>query len=355
VPSFRRDLEQEIDLVEEVARVHGYDSIPDDVLPPAPLQPQPNEQDQAIRRIRTAGIARGYFEIRPSAFMEAGDLDRLGLADDDLRRRAIRLRNPLVSTCNTMRTTLVPGVLRVLRHNLNHGRDAVRVLQLDRVFVETPGPLDGLPTESERLVLAACGPVRPLTWDEPERDVDLFDLKGDLDLLFEDLGVDTVWTWGYTEPFLDEATSFLISTSYGGVGRGGRVRDEVRKAFDVDVPVVLVDLDVAALQQSFQERVLFEELPRFPAVKRDLSLVVPRQVTYGDVEDVVRRASGPLLESVACFDVFREKGDETPRSLGLRLRFRSADGTLTDEVVEPQIQKILRKLEASLNVVLRAT
>jgi phenylalanyl-tRNA synthetase beta chain len=133
------------------------------------------------------------------------------------------------------------------------------------------------------------------------------------------------------------------------------VREEVREAFDVDVPVLLVDLDVGALQQSFRERAVFAELPRFPAVKRDLSLVVPRQVTYADVEGVVRSASGALLEHVSCFDVFQEKENGNHRSLGLRLRFRSADRTLTDEMVEPQIQKILRQLEATLKVVLRVS
>lgn len=101
-----------------------------------------------------------------------------------------------------------------------------------------------------------------------------------------------------------------------------------------------------------RQRATFEELPRFPAVKRDLSLVVPHPVTYAEVEDVVRRASGAILESVSCFDLFQEN-DGHPRSLGLRLRFRSPERTLTDELVEPLIQKILRKLEGSLQVTLR--
>jgi phenylalanyl-tRNA synthetase beta chain len=272
-----------------------------------------------------------------------------------------------------MRTTLLPGVLRVLRHNLNHGQENVRLMQLDRVFLNTPGPLAGLPTESERLLIALCGNQRPSTWGEEARASDLYDFKGLVAGFLRDLGVDTVWTWGYTERFLEEATSFVISTGYGDspdrvggparassqvLGGGGRLLDVVQRDFQLDVPVYVVDFDVAALQRAFPGRPMFRELPRFPAVKRDLSLVVPAPVTYGEVERVVRQATGALLESVACFDLFQgsqaAKNTES-RSLGLRLRFRSPDRTLTDEMVDPQIQEILHELAGSLHVVLRAT
>lgn len=104
----------------------------------------------------------------------------------------------------------------------------------------------------------------------------------------------------------------------------------------------------------FRERPLFRELPRFPAAKRDLSLVVPQSVTYQEVEKIVRQTGGKHLESAQCFDVFHEDNKHNSRCIGLRLRFRAPDRTLTDEMVDPQIQKILQKLERSLKVALRA-
>jgi len=354
IPSFRRDLKAEIDLIEEVARIHGYENIPDDVLPSAPLQPTINQMDETMRRLRNAVVSRGYFEVRPSVFMDQRDPERLLLKSDDARRKTVKVSNPLVSAFDTMRTTLLPGVLQVLKYNRNHGQDSVRLLQLDRVFLNEPGPLAGLPTESERLLVAACGNVRPPTWGESARRFDLYDLKGELEGLFEELNVDSVWTWGYTEPFLEEATSFVVSGSYGDIGFGGEIRADVRKAFDIDVPIFIFDLDVAVLEKMSRGRSLFEELPRFPAVKRDLSLVVPQSVTYQEVVGVVKQAGGAHLETAQCFDVFHEEDKESSRCIGLRLRFRSPDRTLTDDMVDPQINKILRKLQGSLQVALRA-
>ena len=258
VPGFRRDLGAEIDLVEEVARIHGYENIPDDLLPAAPLRPQVNRLDEAQRRLRDAMVARGFFEVRPSVFMDQRDPDRLRLEPDDVRRKTVKLRNPLVSAFDTMRTTLLPGVLQVLKHNRNHGQESVRLVQLDRVFVNEPGPNPGLPTEGERMLVAACGNVRPPSWGETARAYDFYDLKGELEGLLEDLGVDTVWTWGYTQPFLEEATSFAVSGSYGSFGFAGEIRKDVRKAFDVDSRVFVFDLDVVVLEKMFRERVLFQ-------------------------------------------------------------------------------------------------
>ncbi|MFQ5599937.1 MAG: phenylalanine--tRNA ligase subunit beta [Candidatus Krumholzibacteriia bacterium] len=355
VPSFRRDLKEEIDLVEEVARMHGYDSIPSDVLPPAPLIHEGNARDALLGRMRDLMIGLGCFEVRTSAFMDRQDPDRLELAEDDVRRRFVPVRNPLVSSLDTMRTTLVPGALRVLRHNLNHGQENVRLVQIDCVFVDVPGENPGLPTEADRLLAVVSGSRNPPGWSEAGGAYDLYDLKGETEALLEHLGVDTVWTYGYTEPFLDSATSFTISGSYGTIGGGGAVREGVLRAFDVGAPVFLLDLDVEALEKHLPDRRVFEQLPRFPAVKRDLSLVVPRGVAYQQVHATLVEAGGAQLESVQCFDVFEDRAlGDAVRSIGVRLLFRSSQRTLTDDVVDPIIEAIVRRLAEALEVRLRA-
>ncbi len=354
VPSFRRDLHEEIDLVEEVARMHGYDNIPSDALPPAALQPRPHRRQTLLARLRQLVVGLGYFEVRTSAFMERRDPERLGLGAGDVRRRAVCLRNPIVPTLDTMRTTMLPGMLRVLRHNLNRESTSLRLAAVDRVFLDLPGDVDGLPQEPERLLLLACGASHPESWGEAARRCDVFDLKGDAEALLEHLGVDTVWSRGYTEPFLDDGVSFLISGSYGVIGGGGGVRAEVLQSFDVEIPVFVLELDVAALEQHLPARRAFRGIPRFPAVKRDLSLVLPRHVAYENVRRVAVEAGGAWLESVHCFDVFEDRSlGEGVRSVGLRLRFRSPERTLLDDMVEPWMDGIVRRLEASLGVRLR--
>jgi len=364
VPSFRRDLRAEIDMVEEVARVHGYENIPADVLPPAPMVYRENAHDTLLARLRAAVVGMGYFEVRTSAFMEKRDPERLALAEDDPRRRAVRLVNPIVVTLDTMRTSMLPGLLRVLRHNRNHDQEQLRFAAIDRVFVDVPGENAGLPTETEQLVLVAGGEARPPGWSQKARPYDLYDLKGDAEALFGQLGVDTSWVYGYTEPFLEDAASFVVSGTYGVIGRGGAVRDEVLRGFELDLQAYCLEIDLAALARHVPGARRQRELPRFPAVKRDLSLAVPAGVTYGQVHAAVSTAAGPHLESLQCFDVFTGKevrggeaagpGAAAERSIGIRLRFRDPDRTLTDAQVAPVLDQIVRHVADTLQVTLRA-
>ena len=357
VPTFRRDLAGEIDLVEEVARLYGYDNIPAETMPPAPCVYAADPGRELRLRLRDVAVDLGYFEVRTTAFMQRDDPDRLALPADDHRRLAVRLRNPIVPTLDTMRTSLLPGMLRVLGHNARHEQEPLRFVQLDRIYLQRPGPWPGLPTESERVVLVASGRARPLGWSEPARDVDLYDLKGDVQALFGRLGVDTSWTPAYTEPFLDRDISFVIAGTYGAIGGGGAVREEVLAAFDCAGPVFAFEFDLDAIARHRGGVRRWREPNRFPATKRDLSLVVPAGVTYGDVEAAIRTAAGPLLESVQCFDVYRETRSpvDGERSLGVRLRFRDATRTLTEADVTPLLDAVIRKLAEAQGVRLRAT
>jgi phenylalanyl-tRNA synthetase beta chain len=355
VPSFRRDLRAEIDLVEEAARMHGYQNIAADVLRAVPPIIEANTHETFLKRLRDLSVALGYYEVRTSAFMEKQDPDRLGVPADDARRRAVRIANPIVPTLDTMRTSLLPGMLRVLRHNRNHEQEALRFAQVDRVYVDVPGPLAGLPTETEALVWVAAGDAVPHGWADKARAYDFYDLKGDLEALLGHLGVDTRWVYGYTEPFWNDAASFVLSGTYGAIGRGGAVREAVLRAFDLDGPAFALELDVAMLERHLPSTRRQRELPRFPPVKRDLSLVVPAGVTWAQVEAVATAAAGPHLASLQCFDVFTGAGAAGgERSLGLRLRFRAADRTLTDADVAPALESVVRHLADEYKVTLRA-
>jgi phenylalanyl-tRNA synthetase beta chain len=355
VPSFRRDLRAEIDLVEEAARMHGYQNIPGDVLRPVPPIIEANTHETFLKRLRDLSVALGYHEVRTSAFMEKQDPDRLGVPADDARRRAVRIANPIVPTLDTMRTSLLPGMLRVLRHNRNHDQEALRFAQVDRVFVDVPGPLAGLPTEIETLAWVAAGDAAPHGWAEKPRAYDLYDLKGDVDALLGHLGVDTQWAYGYTEPFWDDAASFVVSGTYGAIGRGGAVREVVLRAFDLEASAFALEIDVAMLERHLPATRRQRELPRFPAVKRDLSLDVPAGVTWAQVHTAATAAAGPHLESLQCFDVFTgATGARGERSLGLRLRFRDAGRTLTDADVAPALERVVRRLADEYKVKLRA-
>jgi phenylalanyl-tRNA synthetase beta chain len=287
VPSFRRDLVEEIDLVEEVARVHGYERIAADSLPPAPLLYAANPHDELLGRLRALAVGLGYQEVRTSAFMDSRDPDRLQLPEQDERRRAVHLTNPIVVQLDTMRTSLLPGMLRVLRHNRNFDQEMLRFVQVDRVFLDRPGPYPGLPAEPEWLVLLASGASQPPGWGNPARAVDLYDLKGDVETLLGTLGVDTRWVYGYTGSLYEDGVSFEIHGSYGIIGRGGAVRERVLRGFDLEPPVFAFEMDVEVLAGHLPGTRQARELSRFPAAKRDLSVRVPAGVPYADIQAAV--------------------------------------------------------------------
>jgi phenylalanyl-tRNA synthetase beta chain len=351
VPSFRRDLLTEIDLVEEVARAHGYENIESRTLPPAPLIYRANPHAELLARLRDVAVGLGYYEVRTSAFMDGRDPERLQLPADDPRRRAVHIANPIVTHLDTMRTALLPGMLRVLRHNRHHDQDTLRFVQVDRVFVDLPGDLPGLPTERERCVLLASGAAAPRSWGHADRAYDLYDLKGDTAALFGQLGVDTSWVYGYTESFWDDAVSFSISGTYGVFARGGAVRDAVLREFDLEPPVFGLEIDIEALEKHLPGTPRYRALPRLPAVKRDLSVVVPSGVTWSQIEARIRARAGARLESLNCFDVFETAAG---RSFGVRLRFRDPSRTLTEADIGPLLEAIVRDLADSLHVTLRA-
>ena len=352
VPSFRRDLHAEIDLIEEIARLHGYDNIPADQLPPAAVIYRDNPHVTLVGELRRLSVGLGYYEVRTSAFMEQRDPERLTLAGDDPRLRAVHLANPIVTTLDTMRTSLLPGMLRVLRHNRNHDQEPLRFAQVDRVFTAVPGPLAGLPTETETLAWVVSGDAEPAGWARPPRAFDLYDLKGDVEALLAALGVDFSWLYGYTEPFLEESASFAVTTSSGVLGRGGRMGEAVLRGFDLEPSVYAFELDLAVLERHLPGPRRQRDIPRFPAVKRDLSLVVPDAVLWEQVSATARAAAGAQLESLQCFDVYAAPGGD--RSLGLRLRFRDPSRTLTDADVAPVLDRVVRRLADELNVTLRA-
>jgi phenylalanyl-tRNA synthetase beta chain len=243
-------------------------------------------------------------------------------------------------------------MLRVLRHNRNHDQEPLRFAQVDRVFTAVPGPLPGLPTETERLTWVASGEAEPAGWARPAREFDIYDLKADVAALLGALGVDTKWVYGYTEPFWVEGVSFAVAVGSDVLGRGGRMADGVLHGFDLDGAVHAFELDLAALERHLPGPRRQQDMPRFPAVKRDLSVVVPDGVLWERVAATVTAAAGPHLESLQCFDVYAAAGGE--RSLGLRLRFRDPSRTLTDADVAPVLDRVVRRLADELKVTLRA-
>lgn len=361
VPSHRRDLGLEVDLIEEIARIHGLDQLSGRggfrVAGGAVRRPR----DTAVARLRGWLSACGYHEVVTSSFMAAGDLDRLGLAAEDPRRSTLSVVNPRHGGDTQLRTLLAPSALLVARRNLNAGAAApVRLFQVDRVF--RPGLDPGRPLRHADEALLPGEPVYAQLVVAGWRETglggvpsDLLELRGAVEALAADLRLHLDLEPGGDEPWLEAGACWRIRDAAGRqVGVAGRVANRVLTAFDVDAPVAVAEIRLDELDLS-PAPMRFEPFARFPAVKRDLSLLVPQGVAFGALRDVVREAGGPLLESSELFDIYRGKGvAEGVAAFGIRLKFRSAKGSLKGEAVDAAIARILGALKDRLGIEPRA-
>jgi phenylalanyl-tRNA synthetase beta chain len=342
VPGHRRyDVSREEDLVEEIARRHGYDRFPDDLRPFRTSRVPTDVMVRIEDDLRTLLIARGFLEARSAAFSPESGGD-------------VALLNPLSAAEGRLRRALLPGLLRRLEANFNHGIKNVRLFELGTAFA--PGGADGLPRESIRLAAVFSGLRHPPHWSGTSGDYDRWDLKGVLEDLAARLGmsVDNEQRDSDGNVLLDAMNAWRVLASGRVMGSGGLVRPDA-----IDAPAwagevwgleIVLDAQLAVSSQP-----VYQTLAQFPAVERDIALLVPTSLPSAALEGTIRDAAGPLLERVDVFDVYEdERLGPDRRSIAFRLRFQAPDRTLVDEEVDAVVARILKRLSEEHHVERRA-
>ena len=343
-PSSRFDIEREEDLIEEVARIFGYDNIPTATPTGAlslAIEPEARIGELALREQLAA---RGYFEAVNLSFVSAELLARWGLAG-----QGVPLANPLSADLAVMRPSLLPGLVEALRHNRARQQERVRLFEVARVF----GAGDP-PVETPSLAIVACGSARAEQWGEPSRALDFFDLKGDLDALLAWGGEPQRWA-----VHADGLPSWLhpgrgARLSRDGVTAGylGALHPQLAKALDLGPDVHVLELQLAPLLARRLPRA--RPVPRFPTVRRDLAVDVPETVSWSQIEQAVRRTLGERLGELRLFDRYSGKGVEAGRkSLAMGLILQDASRTLTDDDADRCVREAIAALEQSCKAKLR--
>ncbi len=356
VPSFRRDLIAEVDLIEEIARVHGLEFEGRSGREAAHRAPVRTREDEVRMLLRRWLPAVGCQEIVTSTFMGRPQLDALGLADDDPRQRCLSVQNPNHGGETLLRTSMVPALVDVARRNLNAGAPApVRLFELGRVFWPAGDKRQGkhelehlLPEEPRLLMVGIAGVTDRGLGGVP---ADLLELGGLVDEMAKLLRSELHCVPGGIEPYLVAGLQWEIRDRRDRrVGIVGRLGHAPAEAYDLDEPLGLLELDLGRADLT-PAPVTYSAFSRFPAVKRDLSLLVPHEVTYEAVSGCVRESGGKLLESLALFDHYTGKGvPEGVAAHGIRLKFRSARGSLEGGTVDRAIEQILAALSEKLGV-----
>ena len=333
VPPWRIDVEQEEDLVEEVARHVGYDKIASE-LPPANLSGEYQPAELKLRVLRRALNAFGFDEAINFSFIQHQTQFDLIPEFTGKENSQIELKNSIIENASWMRPTLLPGLLAAVRHNLNHGIRDVRLFEIGRIFADSSN--SKLPREQQALALVATGGATEEDRAQAERDFDFFDLKGALE---------TAVDWMNLGP-LDFAKTVVKHLRVGQaaeikltddrkIGTIGRLSEEIVSSYKFRQPVYILELDLSALLTSQAKVVQYAPLPRYPAVVRDLSLLLSRNVTVGEIMRAVSGRGVAEFRGVKLVGTY--EGTNVPagkRSVTLRIEYRSDERTLRDEEVE---------------------
>lgn len=352
IPTFRPDLEREIDLIEEVARLHGYDKIPVTMPTSQMICHRPEPAQRYARQIRNTMVGGGFSEIVNYSFI-ASEWDRLLLDADDQRRHTVRILNPLTEEQSVMRSSLVPSMLETVARNRAYRSTDLRLFELRPVFQPQDGEL--LPHESLRLCAAISGRREPLCWARAEESVDFYDLKGQLERLFAGLQLTKVsWEARHSDSFYHPGKSCTVGLASGSVGTLGEVHPQVLKNFSIDQPVFIMDLDLSAVFAEAGVGRPFQAISRFPDICRDSALLVDEEVDAGRVFSVIEEVRGATVEDFTLFDLYRGAGiPQGKKSLAIRVRYRSAEKTLTDEEISAAHERIIAALRKRVGAEIR--
>jgi phenylalanyl-tRNA synthetase beta chain len=334
-PSYRFDIEIEEDLIEEVARVYGFENIP--ALPPvAPsaILAQP-ENRQSLFAIRHQLADLGYQEVVNMSFVEAA-----WEQDFAANSEPIRLQNPIASQMSVMRSNLVGSLVANVRYNLNRKAARVRLFEIGAIYKRNPASTDGALTvagieQPKRVAAIAYGPALDEQWGAATRAVDFFDVKADLEALFAPLALRFVKT---EHPALHPGRCAAIELDGKQVGFVGELHPRWMQKYELAQAPVLFEVDAKALQQRPLPQ--YAEISKFPGASRDLALVVKQQVTTQDILDsfageVQSNPLGRIVQAVVLFDEYRGKGLETDeKSLAFRFSLQDTQSTLQDDAVD---------------------
>ncbi|MCH4873055.1 phenylalanine--tRNA ligase subunit beta [Pseudomonas sp. TMW22091] len=344
VPSHRFDISLEVDLIEELARLYGYNRLPVR-YPQARLAPQAKAEARSdLPELRRLLVARGYQEAITYSFIDPKQFELFSPGVEPLL-----LANPISNDMAAMRATLWPGLVKALQHNLNRQQDRVRLFESGLRFV---GQLEGLKQEP-MLAGVVCGTRLPEGWAQGREVVDFFDVKADVESVLGFAGALDAFTFvPGKHPALHPGQTARIERDGREVGFVGAIHPELSKTLGLDRPVFVFELVLAEVALGKMPK--FQELSRFPEVRRDLALLVDREVAASSVLDVIRENAGEWLTDLRLFDVYQGKGiDPLRKSLAVGLTWQHPSRTLNDDEVNTTTQNILTSLEKRLNATLR--
>lgn len=334
IPSYRDDIEGRADLAEEVMRIYGYDHIIGTAMRGNVIRGKKLQSRLNNDKIKSALTAMGAREVMTYSFIGSKAIDALGLDENDSRRKAIKLLNPLGDEYSTMRTQLVTSMLTVLSTNYNRKNEAARLFEVSKLFISDEIPAVKQPLEKPAMIIGAYG--------EGE---DFYTLKGMVESVLSIFGIAGNCTRA-SETYYHPGRCAEYTLDGERIAILGEIHPSVAKKFDLGARAYVAEIDLDALYKTEKEKTVYKPLPRFPSVARDFALICDVELPVGDMENAIAKGAGKLLENIKLFDVYT--GSQIPdgkKSVAFNITLRSSEGTLSQEEIDRVTRKVIKNLE----------
>ena len=343
VPSFRRDIEGVADLAEEVARIYGYNNIPMTLMEHSVAQASRTRKQILMDLAKETLAGAGLYEIVTYSFTSPKVYETIGFKKEEYPP-VVKIANPLGVDQSIMRTTLIPSVLEVLSRNFNRRIDDCRVFEIANVYIPKSTSADELPDEVPTLVIGEYG-----------EGVDYYTIKGQVEVLLDVFGVmPKIKFVPGTHPSFHPGRTADIMLDKEKIGVIGEIHPKVAKNYKLENRVLVGELNLEQLIEYANTDKKYIPLPKYPAVTRDIAIVVDKKILSGEIEEIILKKGGRLLEKVELFDVY--EGNQIPegyKSMAYALSFRASDRTLKDEEVDELVDKIISELADKIDARLR--
>ena len=354
VPSWRNDISCWEDLSEEVARIYGFDNIPS-TTPQGKMQmAQESDRQVFIDVMKKTLCALGLNETVSFAFVHPSMFDRLQIPENDELRRAIPIMNPLTDEYPLVRTTLLPNLFENAMRNLSRKNEDVRLFEVAPVFFPKGLPVTEQPREILKAVGLIAGRRQPLGWSQGKESVDFYDAKGIIEQLFAVLHLKNYTVEPGHHFALHPGKTAAFKKGRETLAIVGEVHPAVAAAFGTTKAMYVFEMDIGTLMQYTNGKFSYQPLPKYPAITRDLAMLVEDSVAAADIERIIKKNAGPHLQELSLFDVYTGRPvAEGKKSLAFALHFQSNDRTLTDDEIDEAIGKVVAAVVENFNAELR--
>ncbi len=347
VPSFRVDIEREVDLIEEVARIYGFDRIEEEIYSNIALVKPENKVEKFNQLLRDIFFGMDYNEVLTQSLIN------FNWADKFSDYPVIKLRNPISEDLGTLRTSLIPGLLQVTKWNKNRYLNDQKLFEIGNIFYWLDKERNSH-HEKQKISLIRTGNANLKNWLEKERSSTFYDLKGDIFSLLAKLKINNFKCQQSSLKFLNDK-AIELSIDNKNIGYIGALSSEMLNFLDVEDDIFIAELDCHILFEQFNWDKKFQPIPKYPAIKRDLSILIDQQIPVEEIEKIIWKSGGEFLKSVNLFDFYKGKQiAPDQKSFAFSLTFYSLDKTLTEKEVDSSITLIIQTLKSKLNAQLRA-